>query len=297
MSFVMVPLGEFMPPKKRSIDPRKYPAEEFELFSVPAFDTGSPEIISGNDVGSSKQLLEKGDVLLSRIVPHIRRAWIVEPGSDLRTIGSSEWIIFRSIRFAPAYLRHVLMSDRFHQAFLKTVAGVGGSLLRARPQYVAEIEIPLPPINEQLWIAAVLDAADTLREKRRQALARLDSLTHAVFIDIFGDPVANPLGWRDDRVLADVAEVRSGITKGRKTGGVPLTSVPYLAVVNVQDGFIALDPLKSIDATAVEIEKYALLVGDILLTEGGDPDKLGVALCGMARSIRASIRITFFVSG
>ena len=133
----------------------------------------------------------------------------------------------------------------------------------------------LPPIEEQQRIAAVLDAAEDLRVKRREALAKLDCLTAAIFIEMFGDPVANPLGWREDRVLADVAEIRSGITKGRKTGSARLTAVPYLAVVNVQDGFIDLDPLKSIDVTAVEIRKYALHVGDILLTEGGDPDKLG----------------------
>ena len=133
----------------------------------------------------------------------------------------------------------------------------------------------LPPIEEQRRIAAVLDAAEALRAKRRAALAKLDSLMQAVFIDMFGDPVTNPLEWRDDRVLADIADVRSGITKGRKTGSARLISVPYLAVVNVQDGHIRLDPLKSIDATAAEIEKYAVGRGDILLTEGGDPDKLG----------------------
>ena len=275
MSTARVPLGEFMPAKRRSLDPRKNPNEEFELFSIPAFDAKAPEIVRGQDVGSSKQMLERGDVLLSKIVPHIRRAWVVEPVSDRPTIGSSEWIIFRNDRFDPAYLRHVLVSDRFHQDFMQTVAGVGGSLLRARPSYVADIKIPLPPIEEQRRIAAVLDAAEALRAKRRLALVKLDTLTQAIFIDMFGDPVANPLGWRDDRLLADVAEVRSGITKGRKAGGAPLAPIPYLAVVNVQDGFIQLDPLKSIDATAAEVKRYALRDGDILLTEGGDSDKLG----------------------
>ena len=275
MSVARVKLGEFMPRKKLSIDPRQSPDREFELFSIPTFDAQAPEIVRGQDVGSSKQILERGDVLLSKIVPHIRRAWVVEPISSRPAIGSSEWIIFRDCRLDPAYLRHVLVSDRFHQEYLQTVAGVGGSLLRARPSYVADIEIPLPPIEEQRRIAAVLDAADALRAKRRLAIAKLDTLTQAIFIGMFGDPVSNPLGWRDDRVLADVAEVRSGITKGRRTGGAPLITVPYLAVVNVQDGFIELDPLKSIDATATEIERYALRQGDILLTEGGDADKLG----------------------
>ena len=188
MSIATVPLGELMPPKKQTLDPRKSPDKEFELFSIPAFDEGAPEVVSGKHVGSSKQILESGDVLLSKIVPHIRRAWVVEPGSDRPTIGSSEWIIFRSDRFDPAYLRHVLVSDRFHHAFMKTVAGVGGSLLRARPSYVAEIKVLLPSIKEQRRIAAVLDAADALRTKRREALAKLDSLTQAVFADMFMGP-------------------------------------------------------------------------------------------------------------
>lgn len=186
MNAAAIPLGELMVAKKRSIDPRKHPNEEFELFSIPAFDAGEPEIVCGSQIGSSKQVLERHDVLLSRIVPHIRRSWVVEPSCEHRTIGSSEWIVFRSDRFEPNYLRNALTSDRFHRAFMRTVAGVGGSLLRARQSYVAEIEIPLPPIEEQRRIAAVLDAADALRAKRRQALAKLDDLERAVFFDMFG---------------------------------------------------------------------------------------------------------------
>ncbi|MBK9972542.1 MAG: hypothetical protein IPP16_18165 [Acidimicrobiaceae bacterium] len=52
--------------------------------------------------------------------------------------------------------------------------------------------MPLPPIEEQRRIAAVLDAADLLRAKRRQAIAKLDSLTQAIFIDMFGDPRRTP---------------------------------------------------------------------------------------------------------
>ncbi len=185
MTFASVPLGELMSTRTRSIDPRKNPDDEFELFSIPAFDAKVPELVSGREVGSRKQVLESGDVLLSKIVPHIRRAWVVELGSDRPAIGSSEWIIFRSDRFDPAYLRYVLVSDRFHHAFIQTVAGVGGSLLRARPSYVADIPISLPALEEQRRIAAVLDAAEALRAKRRQALAKLDRFVEAVFADLF----------------------------------------------------------------------------------------------------------------
>nr|WP_246801771.1 restriction endonuclease subunit S [Rhizobium leguminosarum] len=58
-----------------------------------------------------------------------------------------------------------------------------------------ELEIPLPPLDEQKRIAAILDKADQLRQKRRQAIALLDSLTQSIFLEMFGDPVSNPKGW------------------------------------------------------------------------------------------------------
>ena len=97
---------------------------------------------------------------------------------------------------------------------MQTVSGVGGSLLRARPSYVAEIEVPLPPIGEQRRIAAVLDAAEALRVKRRQSLAMLDDLIQAVFHDMFGDPVHNRKGWRMAS-LTELGNLDRGVSKHR----------------------------------------------------------------------------------
>ncbi len=60
-----------------------------------------------------------------------------------------------------------------------------------------EIQIPLPPLAEQKRIAAILDAADNLRAKRRESLAELDTLLQSTFLDLFGDPVTNPMGWEE----------------------------------------------------------------------------------------------------
>ena len=63
-----------------------------------------------------------------------------------------------------------------------------------------KIQIPLPPLAEQKRIAEILDAADALRAKRREALAQLDTLLQSTFLDMFGDPVTNPMGWEKPRL-------------------------------------------------------------------------------------------------
>lgn len=183
-----------------SVDPSKYPDEKFDLYSIPAYDVGEPDVIAGRDIGSSKQVVEPGDVLLSRIVPHIRRSWIVGANQGRRIIASGEWIVFRSDSIYPGWLRHYLLSDRFHAQFMQTVAGVGGSLLRARPAQLAAATLDIPPLDEQRRIAAILDHADQLRVRRTNAMSNLDELATSVFIDSFGDPVTNRRGFEPPRV-------------------------------------------------------------------------------------------------
>nr|WP_256735140.1 restriction endonuclease subunit S [Variovorax sp. dw_954] len=178
-----------------SVDPSKFADETFDLYSIPAFDSRQPKIIDGREIGSTKQVVCTGDVLLSKIVPHIRRSWVVGASRGRRLIASGEWIVFRDPRVEPAYLCHVVIGDPFHSQFMQTVSGVGGSLLRARPAHVAKIEIPLPPLAEQRRIAAILDQAETLRTQRRAAIAQLDSLGLAIFLEMFGDLELKAMRW------------------------------------------------------------------------------------------------------
>jgi type I restriction enzyme S subunit len=137
------------------------------------------------------------------------------------------------------------------------------------------LAIPLPPLPEQRRIAEILDRADALRAKSRAALAKLDTLTQSIFLDMFGEPATNPKGWPSASKLGEMADIASGVTKGRSLEGKATRSVPYLAVVNVQDRALDLSMVKTIEATEEEIGRYHLLPNDLLLTEGGDPDKLG----------------------
>lgn len=190
-----MPLGEIMATRAGTVDPAQYPNETFDLYSIPAFDRGEPDVLLGQEIGSTKQVVQPGDVLLSKIVPHIRRSWVVGKARGRRLIASSEWIVFRSDRFHSPYLRHVLTSDPFHVQFMGTVAGVGGSLLRARPAQVASLSIPLPPLPEQRRIADILDKADAIRRKRREARKVATDMIPSLFREMFGDPSVNDKGW------------------------------------------------------------------------------------------------------
>ena len=154
------------------------------------------------------------------------------------------------------YLLHFLNSKA---SFLEN-SGKGATVKGITLDVVRDLEIPLPPLPEQRRIAAILDKAAAIRRKRQQAIRLTEEFLRSVFLDMFGDPVTNPKGWEVKR-LDEISDIQSGITKGRKA--------------NVQDGHIDLDEIKEIEATSMEIARYLLKKGDILLTEGGDPDKLG----------------------
>ena len=263
-----VPLSELMATKTGSVDPSKYQAEAFDLYSIPAFDRGAPEVADGSAIGSAKQVVEPQDVLLSKIVPHIRRTWVVGEDRGRRLIASGEWIVFRSPRAEPSYLRQVLRSDPFHVQFMQTVAGVGGSLLRARPVQVARISIPLPPLPEQRRIAAILDQADALRAKRRESLAQLDSLTQSIFIEMFGDPTLNPMGWPDSGLGGAVQLMQYGprfYDEAYSVDGVRIARITDLS----EEGDLDFESMPRMAVTPKDLTQFALQPGDLIFARTG----------------------------
>lgn len=252
-----VALGELFADKVPSLDPRTYPNEEFELWSIPAFDAGQPDIARGSEIGSTKKCVEPHDVLLSRIVPHIRRSWIVSPLNGRRKIASGEWIVFRDKRFAPEYLRQFLTSDPFHSQFMLTVAGVGGSLLRARPDGVAKIEIPLPPLDEQRRIAAILDQADALRHKRKEAMEDLGKLAQAIFNSMFGDPVRNPRQW-PVKSLTEICHCYSGGTPSKSNDVYWIGTLPWFSAKDLKEDDL-FDSIDHINPEVTDTSSLKLL--------------------------------------
>ena len=96
MKWPVIKLRDLQTKKRGSIDPSKNPNEIFTLYSIPAYDHGDPQILQGSEIGSSKQIVSNGDILISKIVPHIRRAWVVNDNNGNQQIASGEWIVFNS---------------------------------------------------------------------------------------------------------------------------------------------------------------------------------------------------------
>ena len=135
-------------------------------------------------------------------------------------------------------------------------------------------QIPYPSLKRQEEIATNLNKISKIIENRKKELQLLDDIISARFVEMLGNMYLNSKGWPEAK-LESMADVVSGITKGRKTRNEDFIEVPYMAVSNVKDGYIDWTTVKTIEATQQEIAQYRLLPNDVLMTEGGDPDKVG----------------------
>lgn len=86
----------------------------------------------------------------------------------------------------PGYFSHFFRTPEYRNRISSLAAGANINNLRG--EHLDNLQIPLPPLDEQCRIAAILDKADELRAKRRTAIAKLDTLTQSIFLDMFGDP-------------------------------------------------------------------------------------------------------------
>ncbi|WP_346222366.1 hypothetical protein [Heyndrickxia faecalis] len=116
-NWVWVKLKTINKDKKRNIDPKSFKDETFELYSVPSFPEGSPEFIKGDEIGSSKQLVNKDEILLCKINPRINRVWkVLNNHGKFRQLASTEWIVISENKaIYSEYLLYLLKSPYFRK--------------------------------------------------------------------------------------------------------------------------------------------------------------------------------------
>lgn len=249
-------------------------------------DTGIPRIRRwGNDADlrSTKSRFYPGDVLYGKLRPYLDKAALAEwegvCSTDILTL------ITRAEVADPGYLTLLLHLPAFINHAVATTAGVNHP--RTSWAAISTFTHSFPPLPEQRVIAAVLSKIQAAVEIQEKIIAALKELKAATMAKLFRKGLRQestarretkfgqvPQAWKIE-ALNEHAYVQTGVAKGRKIDNSSAIELPYLRVANVQDGYLDLSEIKTIRLRETERERYSLQVDDVLLTEGGDFDKLG----------------------
>ncbi len=221
---------------------------------------------------ASKKIAEKNDILLSVRAPvgEINRA-------------EQNYAIGRGL----ASLRGTEVDQDFlHQAIqrwrwcLQRVSQ-GTTFDAVTARHFKQLHVLIPPPEEQKAIARILDAVDMAIERTYEAINisfKFEySLLHEILEGNSGNnqyKIFDPKLWPVYKV-GEVADVGSGVTLGKDVSGFKSVELPYLRVANVQDGYLDLSTIKTVRVRMNEVDNFRLEPGDVLMTEGGDIDKLG----------------------
>lgn len=161
------------------------------------------------------------------------------------------------------FLLRALRSTEAKSHFFKRAGGSSGSMTNITQDDIRSAPIPLPPIPEQRRLAAILEKADLLRAKRREALAQLDRLARSMFVEMFGDPGANQKRWP----LVALGELirekpNNGIFRKNEEYG---HGLPVAWVEELFRGYsVDLSASRRLPASQEEVRKFGLKDGDIL---------------------------------
>lgn len=225
---------------------------------------------STENLVSATKAFKAGDILFARRNAYLRRASLV----DFDGVCSGDAFVLREYhdRIVPGFLAFIVNSEKLWDFANANAAGTMSKRVKWRD--LKEYEFRLPPKEQQAQIAELLWAADKVVENYKWLLSRLKIFFDLSLSEVFMKPSNSFSKWQKV-LLQDCCTLHPGIMKGKRYSDNDLFEIPYLRVANLQDGYLDLSEIKTLKVSRQDIEKYALLPGDVLLTEGGDFDKLG----------------------
>lgn len=274
-----VPIGKLVDPIKKW-DPHKSESNKtltyIDIASVSRETKQIEEVskINAYEAPSrARQLVKDSDVLVSTVRPNLNAVAQVESEHDGATASTGFCVLRPKLNSLDSrFLYYWVRTPYFVEDM--TRQSTGASYPAVSDSIIKKHFIPLPPIEEQRRIAAILDKADAVRRKRKEAIRLTEDLLRATFLDMFGDPVTNPKGWEIVE-LGSVTESKLGkmLSKAAKQGVNP---VPYLGNSHVRWRSFELEDLPTMDFTEAELQKLDLKNGDLLVCEGGEVGRCAI---------------------
>lgn len=175
----------------------------------------------------------------------------------------------------PGYFAHFFKTKDYRQRISALAAGA--NINNLRNEHLDEMQIPLPPLDEQKIIADILDRAEALRAKRIAALAQLDELVQSIFVDMFGDQVTNPNDW-PVLGIEDICELIVDCVNRTAQTVEDVTPFKMIRTSNVKEGKINLSYVKYVtEETFHRWNRRATPQrGDVLLTREAPVGEAGI---------------------
>lgn len=163
------------------------------------------------------------------------------------------------------FFKYFLQTRHFNSQLRKLITG--SAQLNFGPSHIKKIDVFLPPLSEQQKIAKILDAADAIRQKDQQLIDHYTALSQSLFLDMFGDPVNNPMEWK----LKEFGNIFNSIKYGTSTP--PQYSkdgIPFIRATNIKKGGVALKGMVYISLEeSKKILKCKLSEGDLIIVRSG----------------------------
>lgn len=239
--------------------------------------------------------IRRGDILISRANTRDLVGSVAVPEADHPRLMLCDKLYRLRLRekATSAFVQRLLQSSSSRSRIELAASGASASMVNISQEVVLQMECAMPSMSEQVAIAAFLDREtakiDALVAEQQRLIELLKEkrqavISHAVTKGLDPNAKMKPSGieWLGDvpahwevKRLRQVAEIRTGVAKGKDLGGVEALEVPYLRVANVQDGFVVLDEVATMPVPKADLARLSLRRGDVLMNEGGDFDKLG----------------------
>ncbi len=218
------------------------------------------------DLGPSTYRFDDGTLLYSKLRPYLNKVVV----ADAPGYATTELVALRCdpAKMVPSFLAHYLRSPEFLE-FANTVVA-GAKMPRMVMSAFWRYAVPAPSLDDQHRIVAILNQADALRAKRREALAQLDSLTQSIFMAMFGDPVANSKEWMTHKLGDLVSKLGSGSTPTGGDAAYKASGISLIRSLNVHDASFVYKNLAFIDeAQAAKLRNVVVEENDVLLNITG----------------------------